>query len=306
MASAEPAVKLEHVSKTFGDFTAVKDISLEIHHGEIFGIIGPNGAGKTTTVNMICGMFPPTSGSVTTLGLDPTGESRRLREILGVQFQEARLPNAITVEEALKLYSSFYANPVDWRGLAEEWGISGKLDAKFEKLSGGQKQRLFICLALLNNPQFVVLDELTTGLDPNARRQSWELVKQIRDRGATVLLVTHFMEEAEYLADRVALISGGEIAAIGTPAELTEHHGPMRTVTFTAKDFDRMWLAHLGNVTVNNNRVSIEGGEFLMANVSQVLKDHGIDPPDLRTHHTSLDDLFVSLTGGSTMVEANS
>lgn len=305
MAEPTPAVKLEHVTKQFGNFTAVKDVSLEIAHGEIFGIIGPNGAGKTTTVNMICGMFPPSSGTVTTLGLNPTSESRHLREILGVQFQEARLPNAISVEEALKLYSSFYANPVDWRGLAEEWGISSKLNARFEKLSGGQKQRLFICLALLNNPKFVVLDELTTGLDPNARRQSWELVKQIRDRGATVLLVTHFMEEAEYLADRVALINNGEIAAMGTPAELTERHESVRTVSFTANEFDRMWLAHLGNVTVNNNKVTVEGGDFLMANVSQALREHGIDPPDLRTHHSSLDDLFVSLTGGSTMEEVN-
>lgn len=305
MQSPEPAVKLEHVSKTFGDFTAVKDISLEIQHGEIFGIIGPNGAGKTTTVNMICGMFPPTTGTVTTLGMDPTGEARQLREILGVQFQEARLPNAITVKEALKLYSSFYADPVDWHGLAEEWGIATRLDARFEKLSGGQKQRLFICLALLNNPQFVVLDELTTGLDPNARRQSWELVRQIRDRGATVLLVTHFMDEAEYLADRVALISNGEIAAIGTPAELTQQQGTMRTVSFTSPDFDRMILAHLGNVIVNNDHVTIEGGEYLMANVSKVLKENGIDPTDLRTKTSSLDDLFISLTGGSTMEEAS-
>lgn len=151
------AVIVDSVTKQFGDFTAVNNVSLEIHPGEIFGIIGPNGAGKTTIVNMICGMFAPTTGTVRTLGLDPMRDERRLREILGVQFQEARLPGMLKVREALQLYSSFYSSPRDWRVLAEEWGVGSKLDTRFEKLSGGQKQRLFICLALLNNPQFVVL-----------------------------------------------------------------------------------------------------------------------------------------------------
>lgn len=299
-----PAVILENVTKTFGEFTAVRDVSLEIQPGEIFSIIGPNGAGKTTIVNMICGMFPPTLGTVRSLGLDPMREERRLREILGVQFQEARLPAMLQVREALQLYSSFYKNPRDWRVLAEDWGIGSKLDARFEKLSGGQKQRLFICLALLNNPEFVVLDELTTGLDPNARRQSWELVKQIREGGTTVLLVTHFMEEAEYLADRIALVHNGEIAAIGSPRELTRSTDEKRSVSFTAVGFDASRLSHLGQVSTQGDRIVVHGGDFLMADVANALRDAGIDPTDLRTEHTSLEDIFVALTGNTGMEEA--
>lgn len=302
MAST-PAAVLENVSKLFGVFTAVNDVSLEIHPGEIFGIIGPNGAGKTTIVNMICGMFAPTSGNVQTLGLDPIRQERHLREILGVQFQEAQLPPALKVQEALQLYSSFYNNPRDWRSLADDWGLGTKLDSRFEKLSGGQKQRLFICLALLNNPEFVVLDELTTGLDPNARRQSWELVRQIREGGTTVLLVTHFMEEAEYLADRIALINHGEIAALGTPDELTKATGEKRIVSFTAPDFDALSLSRFGTVSVNHNQVTVEGGAYLMADVANALRDAGVDPVDLRTEQSSLDDVFISLTGSATMEE---
>lgn len=302
MSTTQAAI-LQNVTKTFGEFTAVRDVSLEIQSGEIFGIIGPNGAGKTTIVNMITGMFAPTSGTVQTLGLDPIRQERKLREILGVQFQEAKLPNMLTVQEALKLYSSFYKNPRDWRELAEEWGIANKLDTRFEKLSGGQKQRLFICLALLNNPQFVVLDELTTGLDPNARRQSWELVKQIRESGSTVLLVTHFMEEAEYLSDRIAVVNAGEIAAIGTPEELTRDVGDTRVVTFTAAGFDALSLSRYGEVSVDGDQVTIQGGRFLMADVSNELRSADIDPVDLRTNHTSLEDMFISLTGETQMEE---
>lgn len=301
--SNTPAAVLENVTKTFGEFTAVRDVSLEIQSREIFGIIGPNGAGKTTIVNMICGMFAPSSGSVSTLGLNPIRQERKLREILGVQFQEAKLPNMIKVQEALQMYSSFYQNPRDWQALAQEWGISNKLDARFEKLSGGQKQRLFICLALLNNPQFVVLDELTTGLDPNARRQSWELVRQIREGGTTVLLVTHFMEEAEYLSDRIALVHNGQIAAMGTPDELTRDSGEKRVISFTASDFDALSLSRIGNVSVDRDRVTVEGGAYLMADVANALRDAGIDPVDLRTEYTSLEDMFISLTGDTNMEE---
>lgn len=300
---SSPAVQLENVSKQFGSTNAVDGISLEIGYSEIFTIIGPNGAGKTTTVNMICGMFSPTSGNVRTLGMDPMAEERRLREVLGVQFQEARLPGALKVREALELYSSFYKNPRDWRALAEEWGIVGKLDTRFERLSGGQKQRLFICLALLNTPKLVVLDELTTGLDPNARRQSWELVKQIRDNGTTVLLVTHSMDEAEYLADRIALVNDGKIAAIGTPEELTRSTGEKRIVTFTAPGFDPHLLERFGQVQITHDLVQVEGTAFLMADVANALREAGIDPPDLRTEHTSLDDLFIAMTGDAHMEE---
>lgn len=300
---SESAVSIANVSKQFGSFTAVDNISLTIEPGEIFGIIGPNGAGKTTTVNMICGMFPPTSGEVRTLGLDPIRDERKLRTNLGVQFQEAQLPNMITTKEALVLYSSFYKNPVPWESLAEEWGLGDKHNTRFEKLSGGQKQRLFICLALLNKPDLVVLDELTTGLDPNARRQSWELVKKIRDSGATVLLVTHFMEEAEHLCDRIALINKGRIEAMGTPSELTSGHDGHRVVSFTAPGFDASSLSQFGHVDIQGDQVMVTGGDYLMADVATELRRQGLDPKDLQTQQTSLDELFVSLTGGAKLVE---
>lgn len=294
----EFAISIRNASKSFGRMKAVDDISLDVHHGEIFGIIGPNGAGKTTTVNMITGMLAPDNGEVRTLGLDPIRDERRLRDVLGVQFQEANLPAAITAREALKLYASFYRNPRPWTGLAEEWGITDKLDTRFDKLSGGQKQRLFICLALLNRPKLVVLDELTTGLDPNARRMSWELVKRIREGGTTVLLVTHFMDEAQQLCDRIAMITGGKVAAIGTPEELTRASSAEREVTFTAPPaFDYLSLAPYGRVHVDGNRVTVRGGEFIMADVAMALRGQGIAPPDLATVNRSLDDLFVDLTG---------
>ncbi len=295
-----PAILMENASKHFGNLKAVDDISLRVEEGEIFGIIGPNGAGKTTVVNLITGMLRADEGSVMTLGLDPISDERKLREMLGVQFQEAQLPPAITTREALVLYSSFFRSPRPWHELATDWGIDRKLDTRFDRLSGGQKQRLFICLALLNNPRLVVLDELTTGLDPHARRQSWELVRRIRERGTTVLLVTHFMDEAEYLCDRIAMINGGKIAAIGTPAELTRQTATEREVTFTTQNgFEPLSLAPYGTVSVDGNRITVRGGEFVMADVAGALRSQDIAPADLVTVHRSLDDMFLQLTGAN-------
>lgn len=291
------AVQVDAVSKQFGTLRALDQISLEIAQGEIFGIIGPNGAGKTTLVNVITGMIAPDRGTVRTIGLDPVRQEQELRERVGVQFQEAELPHLMTAQEALELYSSFYADPQPWRPLAEEWNLTAKLGTRFDKLSGGQKQRLFICLALLNQPKLVVLDELTTGLDPHARRQSWELVRRIRDAGATVLLVTHFMDEAEALCDRIALIDQGRIAAEGTPAELSRGTGEERIACFTAPPgFDPASLDHLGDVRVEGSIVTVAGKGFLLASVAGELARLGINPPDLRTRRNSLEDVFLRLT----------
>lgn len=293
----QAAVSLRNVSKRFGELQAVNALNLEIHQGEIFGVIGPNGAGKSTCVNMITGMLIPDSGEVRTLGLDPIRQEKDLRKVLGVQFQEATLPEQISVKEALKLYASFYDHPANWQKLAEEWDLTARLGARFGKLSGGQKQRLFICLALINQPKVVVLDELTTGLDPQARRASWELVKRVRENGATVLLVTHFMEEAEYLCDRIALINKGQVQVMGTPDDLTASQPGQRTVTFTAPaGFDITPLRRFGNVAVNNNIVTVQGGEYLMADVAVTLRELGFAPDDLATEKKSLEDLFLALT----------
>lgn len=297
MADNTLAVQVSGATKRFGALTALDNVSLEIDSGEIFGIIGPNGAGKTTLVNLITGMLAPDSGTVRTLGLDPIRQEQELREVVGVQFQEAELPNLIRAREALELYASFYRNPRPWQPLALEWGLANALDTRFDKLSGGQKQRLFICLALLNNPRLIVLDELTTGLDPQARRQSWDLVRRIRESGTTVLLVTHFMDEAEALCDRIALIDNGRIAVIGTPAELTGGARDDRVVSFTAPHgVSLVRLEQFGSLTTQNGRVQVTGGGFLMANVAGELARMGINPPDLREERTTLEDVFLRTT----------
>lgn len=293
----EPAIVVEHASKRFGDVRALDDVSLEVESGEIFGIIGPNGAGKTTLVNLVTGMLDADTGTVRTLGLDPIRDEARLRNVLGVQFQEAHLPELIRVDEALMLYSSFYRDPQPWQPLAEEWGLGEKLGDRFGKLSGGQKQRLFICLALLNTPELVVLDELTTGLDPQARHQSWELVRKIRDNGATVLLVTHFMDEVEALCDRIAMIDRGNVVALGTPQELTSVPAGQREVSFTAPaNFDTSGLHQFGEVSRRGMKISVTGGEFLMARVAGYLAQQQVDPADLTTESSSLEDLFLRMT----------
>jgi ABC-2 type transport system ATP-binding protein len=291
------AVHIERASKRFGETLALDNVSLGVRSGEIFGIIGPNGAGKTTLVNIVTGMLASDSGRIRTLGLDPVRDERKVREIVGVQFQEAELPSMIRAQEALELYSAFYRSPKPWRDLASVWGLTGKLTTRFDRLSGGQQQRLFICLALLNNPCLVILDELTSGLDPHARRMSWELVHKIRENGTTVLLVTHFMDEAEALCDRIALVDQGRIVAQGTPEELTRGTGERRIVSFTLAD-DRPLpsLEQFGTVTVSSGRVMISGEGFLMANVAGELARLGINPPNLREEHNSLEDVFIRMT----------
>ncbi|RLK26058.1 ABC-2 type transport system ATP-binding protein [Micromonospora sp. M71_S20] len=215
-----PVIEVTNLRKQYGDQIAVADVSLSVDEGEIFGLVGPNGAGKTTTVECIEGLRAPDSGSVRVLGLDPRRDRAAVRRKLGIQLQESQLPDRIKVWEALDLYSSFYPHPADWRALMDELGLAAKRNTVFAKLSGGQKQRLSIALALVGNPSVAILDELTTGLDPQARRDTWELVRQVRDRGVTVVLVTHFMDEAERLCDRLAVVAAGRVVAVDTPRNL--------------------------------------------------------------------------------------
>jgi ABC-2 type transport system ATP-binding protein len=212
-----PAIHVAALRKTYGTTVAVDDVSFDVFTGEIFGLIGPNGAGKTTTMECVEGLRPPDRGAISVLGLDPSRDARALQERIGVQLQEAQLQKRIKVREAVALWASLYRRPADGNRLIEQLGLGDKRDAWFMTLSGGQKQRLFIALALINDPELVFLDELTTGLDPQARRAIWDLVRGIRDRGKTVFLTTHLMEEAERLCDRVAIIDHGRIVDIGTP-----------------------------------------------------------------------------------------
>ena len=225
-------IEVRDLHKEYGPTVAVDDVSFTVEAGEIFGILGPNGAGKTTTVECVAGLRVPGAGSISVLGLDPRRDRGQLRQVLGVQLQESQLPDRLRVGEALELYSSFYRDPAPWPELLDGLGLAGKENTRFGKLSGGQQQRLSIALALVGNPRIAVLDELTTGLDPQARRDTWALISGIRDRGVTVVLVTHFMEEAERLCDRVAVIDAGRVIATGSPADLAARAGEDQVIRF--------------------------------------------------------------------------
>ena len=234
-----PIIEVEQLHKRYGDVVAVDEVSFSVHAGEIFGIIGPNGAGKTTTVESVIGLRKPDRGRISVLGMDPIRERTALAERIGVQLQAAALAERIKVWEALDLFSSFYARTVPWLPLLQQWGLADKRNATFANLSGGQRQRLFIALALVNDPEVVILDELTSGLDPQARRATWELVQAIREQGKTVLVITHFMDEAQFLCDRVAIIDHGRILALDTPARLVRTFDHESRIVFEVTAGDR-------------------------------------------------------------------
>jgi ABC-2 type transport system ATP-binding protein len=294
-------IEVEHLRKRYGDQVAVDDLSFTVEKGEIFGILGPNGAGKTTTVEIIEGLRTPDSGTVRVLGLDPRRDGAELRQRVGVQLQESQLPELMKVWEALDLYSSFYEQPADWERLLDDLGLAGKRDTKFKHLSGGQKQRLSIALALVGNPEVAVLDELTTGLDPQARRDTWELIEHIRDRGVTVVLVTHFMDEAERLADRVAVIDAGRLVAIDSPAGLVSQVDGEQRIRFRpTAPLDESLLADLPevhSVSRRGTQVLVSGNGDLLQAVTSVLARHRIVAQELRLEQANLDDAFVALTG---------
>jgi ABC-2 type transport system ATP-binding protein len=297
-----PAViDVQHLGKSYGGTVAIEDISFAVQEGEIFGILGPNGAGKTTTVECVEGLRAPDRGTIKVLGLDPLKDRSELTQRVGVQLQDGQLPPRLRVAEALKLYSSFYRQPADWRELLDVLGLAGKSGTSFAKLSGGQQQRLSIALALVGRPQVAVLDELTTGLDPQARRDTWELIERVRDRGVTIVLVTHFMEEAERLCDRVALIDAGRVVAVDTPAGLTERVDADQRIQFRPSvPFDDALLKNLPDVTDVIHRgdvVVVTGTTNALNAVTSVLARNQIVAHQLRVEQASLEDAFVALTG---------
>lgn len=298
-------VKVEGLRKTYGATIAIDEISFEVSEGEIFGMVGPNGAGKTTTIECLEGLRKPDAGTVRVLGVDPQREGYILRERTGMQLQQSNLPDRMKVWEALDLYASFYPRTVNWNVLLTQLGLDEKRDTPFSKLSGGQKQRLFIALALLPDPQLVFLDELTTGLDPQARHAIWDLVRDIRARGKTVLLTTHFMEEAERLCDRVAILDHGRIVALDTPAALIRRLEQEERVVFNVDNplptaFANAF-SHAVQVEVKGERVVVHGKNGrevpLVSEVVSLLAKHGIPFHDLRTEQPTLEDVFLSLTG---------
>jgi ABC-2 type transport system ATP-binding protein len=296
-------IEVQNLRKTYGTTIAVDDISFEVKEGEIYGLLGPNGAGKTTTVECLQSLRHPDSGTIRVLGLDPRTQAQELRRRIGSQLQESALPDRIRVWEALDLFASVTPNALDWHVLLEQWGLAEKRKASFSSLSGGQRQRLFIALALVNNPRVVFLDEMTTGLDPAARHIAWDLIRSVRDRGTTVVLVTHFMDEAEKLCDRVAIVDRGKIAAIDTPQGLITEYASEVRVVFTTEQSDLSWLSEIPEVHAvikTGPRVEVEGNGPVLALVAAVLVQHGIIPADLRVEQPSLEDVFLKLTGTGT------
>ncbi len=299
-----PVIEVAGLSKSYGALRAVDGVTFEVFQGEIFGLIGPNGAGKTTTMECIEGLRSPDAGRVSVLGLDPIREMVPLLNRIGVQLQEAQLQKRITVREAVGLWSSLYPRPLDGHQLLTQLGIESKSHSRFMTLSGGQKQRLFIALALINDPEVVFLDELTTGLDPQARRAIWDLVRGIRDRGKTVFLTTHLMEEAERLCDRVAIIDHGRIVDIDSPEGLVRRHCPERTIVIGTADAQAAdvlgRVAGVESATREAAGVIVRGRSVdVMTGLIQCLAEQHITVTDFRTVVPTLEDVFLKLTGHS-------
>jgi ABC-2 type transport system ATP-binding protein len=300
-----PVVSVESLRVRYGDTLAVNDVSLSINRGEIFGILGPNGAGKTTTVECIGGLRKPDSGSISVLGLDVLSNAKELRQRVGIQLQASELPDKLRVGEALELFASFYREPANPERLLSLLGLTDKRETRFANLSGGQRQRLSIALALIGRPELAILDELTTGLDPQSRRETWKLIERIRDEGVTVILVTHFMEEAEHLCDRVALLHHGHVIAVDTPAALGAGMG--ERISFRpARPLDLEALRQLPEVrTVSRDgeRIVVDGGGDLVAAVMAVLVRERVVPEQTQIEQSTLDDAFVALTADANAAE---
>jgi ABC-2 type transport system ATP-binding protein len=274
----DPVIEVTDLHKQYGDVTAVDGVSFAVERGEVFGIVGRNGAGKTTTVECIGGLRVPDRGTVRVLGLDPVRDRDAVRQQLGMQLQSSELPDKMRVIEALTLFASFSHTPADVEALLVDVGLEAKRDADFKVLSGGQRQRLSIALALIGTPEIVIFDELTTGLDPSARRDTWRLIEAVRDRGVTVVLVTHFMEEAERLCDRVAVIDAGRVVEVDRPAAIVARHVPSQRVMF---------------------RPSVPVGPDVLDALVRSLGDHGIGVDEVQVEDGTLDDAFLALTGSA-------
>lgn len=295
-------IEVQNLSKSYGATIAVDNISFDVKKGEIFGMVGPNGAGKTTTIECIEGLRHPDGGTVKVFGWDPIENRVEIAERVGIQLQESGLPERLKVGEALSLFASFYERTTDPTELLSLLGLNDKRNSAYTKLSGGQKQRTFIALALINQPEIVFFDELTTGLDPQARRRMWELVRQIRDQGTTVFLTTHYMEEAERLCDRVLIIDRGQIVALDTPEELIESLGVEKRLVFTVTDNAPIpsleQIPLVTRVDRIGDRIVVYGhGDRFASTVVRALEDEALDFLDLRTEQPNLEDVFLNLTG---------
>lgn len=295
-------VTVENLRKSYGKIRAVDDISFEVYSGEIFGLVGPNGAGKTTAIECIEGLRRPEAGKLNVLGCNPTSSGRILKNLIGIQLQESELPARIKVWEAISLFSSFYKKNMEISPLLTDLGLEEKKGSYFDRLSGGQKQRLFIALALLNDPELIFLDELTTGLDPQARRATWDLIKSIRNRGKTIFLTTHFMEEAEKLCNRVAIMDKGKIIALDTPENLIKNIKMETRIIFNVSgSFDLTALKTISSISKyeksTDNFIVYGHDKRVIKDTVNFLVNNNIDFRDLKIEQATLEDVFLTLTG---------
>ena len=295
-------IEVSNLTVKYKDFTAVDNISFRVNEGEIFGIIGPNGAGKTSTIECLEGLNKLSGGEVSVMGINPA-QRRELYKHIGVQLQEASFPDTIKVKELCQLFSSFYENPADFNTLLERFDLADKKNIYVKKLSGGERQKISVVVALIANPQIIFLDELTTGLDPKARLDMWELIKSLRDEGRTILMTTHFMEEAEYLCDRVCIMVEGKIAAIGPVRELVEQANLSRKISFTSRNTNREAMENIPNITritEKNGVFTLYGsGKHMERDVVVYMTEHNIDFDDLSSTKPGLEDVFLKITGYS-------
>lgn len=300
--SPEAIIEVKDLHKYYKDVKAVNGVSMEIYEGEIFGMVGPNGAGKTTIIECIEGLRLPDKGVIKVLGLDPQKDKYIFKKQIGIQLQEGTLPQRIKVKEVMKLFATFYSEPRDWQSLLKQVKLEDKENSYYEKLSGGQKKRLHIALSLIGNPKIVFFDELTTGLDPQARRNTWEMILQIRKEGKTVFLTTHYMEEAQELCDRVCIIDYGKIVAFDTPQNLIQNLDANSKVIFTSEDSLNLKILQdlpcVSKVKKTNKQVIVYGkGKDLLTTVVQVTQTQGVSLQNLEAKQPTLEDVFISLTG---------
>jgi ABC-2 type transport system ATP-binding protein len=293
-------IEVSRLAKSYGSHQAVADVSFTVNAGEIFGVLGPNGAGKTTTVECIAGLRRRDTGQIQVLGVDPQTDRATVRRQVGIQLQHSEQPDKLRVREALDLYASFYPDPADPRELLDVLGLTAQAGQAWSTLSGGQKQRLSIALALIGNPTIAILDELTTGLDPAARLETWDLIEAIRARGVTILLVTHYMQEAEHLCDRLAVIDEGRVIALDTPAGLVARVDASQRMRFRPSvpvdDSALTRLPEVHTLAHAGDQLVLTGSGDLVAAVTSVLARSGVLAHDLRVEQTSLDDAFVAMT----------
>jgi ABC-2 type transport system ATP-binding protein len=298
-------VDVKGVIKRYGSFTAVKGVSFQVKRGEIFGLLGPNGAGKTTTIEMLVGLRKPDEGTATLSGFDVIKEVNKVKEVIGVQLQSTSLFELLKVEEILYLYGSFYPTHVDINGLIEDMLLTEKRNDRIKGLSGGQKQRLAIALALIHDPDIVFLDEPTTGLDPQARRTLWDIVLRLKERGKTIILSTHYMDEAHVLCDRIGIMEQGELIALDTPMNLVKKLQSTSSVEFhLSNPPEQDWFLKMEGVEevlIKDNLVQLytDDVQVTLTSLIHASAEHQFKIEDLQTRSATLEDVFIHMTGRS-------